>query len=289
MNRPSGPDFICIGMQKAGTDWLYDQLQFHPDFWMPPIKEFHYFDRRKMPKIGNARRVLEMEPARMEKRLSRRRAWDERDHEFLREADLCNGPLNIPRYAALFRHKGELLSGDITPGYSVLDDDTVTRIGAELPQTKIVLLVREPIARAWSQISMAYRNDNFDASVLDDPISFAHFLGTSTLVGDRSFPTRIVERWSRCASHVEFGYFLFDEIATNADNARKAILHFLGADPTKSSGELRSDHNRKSNLPKLPLTEQNRAILVQHFKDELLSCAALFGGPAQTWPSRYGI
>ena len=33
--RRSGPDFICIGMQKAGTRWLYQQLRGHPEFWMP--------------------------------------------------------------------------------------------------------------------------------------------------------------------------------------------------------------------------------------------------------------
>jgi hypothetical protein len=41
----SGPDFLCIGMQKAGTAWLYDQLETHPDFWMPPLKELHFFDK----------------------------------------------------------------------------------------------------------------------------------------------------------------------------------------------------------------------------------------------------
>ena len=35
----SGPDFLCVGAQKGGTRWLYDQLQLHPDFWMPPVKE----------------------------------------------------------------------------------------------------------------------------------------------------------------------------------------------------------------------------------------------------------
>src|SRR5689334_16087334 len=38
------PDFLCIGAQKAGTSWLYQQLEPHPDFWMPPVKELHYFD-----------------------------------------------------------------------------------------------------------------------------------------------------------------------------------------------------------------------------------------------------
>ena len=39
------PDFLCVGAQKAGTSWLYHQLNSHPDFWMPPIKELGYFDQ----------------------------------------------------------------------------------------------------------------------------------------------------------------------------------------------------------------------------------------------------
>ncbi len=39
-----GPDFICIGLPKAGTGWLYDQLDNHPDFWMPPVKELLYLE-----------------------------------------------------------------------------------------------------------------------------------------------------------------------------------------------------------------------------------------------------
>lgn len=289
MDSATGPDFICIGMQKAGTDWLYDQLQFHPDFWMPPIKEFHYFDRRKIPQIGRAKKFLDMTPERLERRLSGRRSWDQRDHDFLREASLCKGPLDIARYASLFRYKGTLLSGEITPGYSTLSESIISQIGAELPETKIILLVRDPVARAWSQISMAYRNENFDITILDSPASFASFLKTSSLVGDRSFPTKIVERWSRCAPHVQFASFLFDEIEKNSEGARDKILRFLGADPDKRSGVLPPGHNRKSQLRKLPLTDANRAILVAHFRDELHACAALFGGAARQWPAKHGV
>ncbi len=47
------PDFLCVGAQKAGTTWLYQQLDSHPDFWMPPIKELHYFD--ELSKVQRAR------------------------------------------------------------------------------------------------------------------------------------------------------------------------------------------------------------------------------------------
>src|SRR5262245_13183400 len=41
------PDFLGIGAQKAGTTWLYEQLRRHPDVWLPPEKELHYFDRKR--------------------------------------------------------------------------------------------------------------------------------------------------------------------------------------------------------------------------------------------------
>ena len=54
--RGAGPDFICVGAQKAGTRWLYDQLAFHPEFWMPPVKELHFFDGAR-PGLRKAKRL----------------------------------------------------------------------------------------------------------------------------------------------------------------------------------------------------------------------------------------
>lgn len=41
----TGPDFIGIGVQRAGTSWLYQCLLEHPQIFMPR-KEFHFFDRQ---------------------------------------------------------------------------------------------------------------------------------------------------------------------------------------------------------------------------------------------------
>ena len=53
----TGPDFVCIGMPKAGTGWLFDQLRFHPDFWMPPVKEIDYL-HRPFPALKHANKLL---------------------------------------------------------------------------------------------------------------------------------------------------------------------------------------------------------------------------------------
>ena len=48
------PDFLGIGAQKAATSWLDSILRNHPDVWLPPVKELHYWsdaDWVRDPKI----------------------------------------------------------------------------------------------------------------------------------------------------------------------------------------------------------------------------------------------
>src|SRR5205085_831376 len=118
-----GPDFLCMGAQKAGTGWLYEQLRNHPDFWMPPMKELHYFDRI----AGNSPAERSLPLARKEQdrlRIARERADDQRDEEFLKQFERLSGnlSLDVEGYAALFDPKRDLISGDITPGYSTVTD-----------------------------------------------------------------------------------------------------------------------------------------------------------------------
>ena len=38
------PNFIIIGAPRAGTTWLAANLREHPEIFMPPVKELHFFD-----------------------------------------------------------------------------------------------------------------------------------------------------------------------------------------------------------------------------------------------------
>src|SRR5207237_32068 len=161
VHRNVGPDFICVGMPKAGTGWLYDQLQYHPDFWMP-LKEIDYLDQ-SFPKMKHARRWLEREKGREQRRNPKRPLPGISELSFLEEASACQGkPRDIERYAALFRHKDQKLSGDISPSYSRLEEDVISDIARRLPAVKIILLVRDPVSRAWSHISLLNRLEKFD-------------------------------------------------------------------------------------------------------------------------------
>lgn len=283
-----GPDFICVGMPKAGTGWLFDQLQFHPDFWMAPIKGFHYLDR-KIPTMKNAGRKLKRLQRRPNKPLAARRSGDERDLAFLKEAVALGGKIrDVKGYATLFRYKGDRLSGDITAPYAGIEEDAISEVNEIIPDVKIVCLVREPISRIWSNVSMAYRAGRLDRTLLDDPPAFLNFI-KQTPMYEFAFASIVAKRWANNAPKVKFKPFLFDDIEARPEKARAEILAYIGADPLKDSGVLAAGHNRKATSEKLTLTEEVRDVLVDHFADEVRECARLFGGQAKEWPARYGL
>ena len=38
------PDFLVIGVAKAGTSWLFEILNEHPDIFIPVAKDIMFFD-----------------------------------------------------------------------------------------------------------------------------------------------------------------------------------------------------------------------------------------------------
>lgn len=296
MRVKNGPDFICVGMPKCGTGWLFDQLDTHPDFWMPPVKELLYLNQpipqlrflgeRSRTAVARARQT----PGRtLGERVLRRELVDARDIGFVQYAESIKGtPRDMSRYAGLFRFKGKLLSGDITPPYWMLSEETIKSISDYFPHTKILLLVRDPVARAWSRISVFHRSGKFNADILEDTAQFASFLQRSRKAG-RLHATALAQTWLKYVPKKNLRVFLFDDIAEKPEKVRRDVLIHLGADPSKKSAHLAADYNRKSGYRKLSLSEAAKAVLAEHFKDELFACAALFGGSAREWPARYGF
>lgn len=279
VKRVAGPDFCCIGAQKAGTGWLYEQLRSHPDFWMPPLKELHYFDRlwRSQRKAGRTQ-------------VARKDVRDERDIHFLdaMESLYAHSEIDLKGYTQLFSSKGRLLSGDITPGYSLLQDEIIERIVGWFPDLKVIFLARDPVERAWSHLSMWVRHKTiapFDLTDVDEVTR--NLLRPEVLV--RSHPSKIVARWRRYVRPELFGVYFFDDLKRNPIELRCSILEFLDADPEKASGELAADHNSKGRLEKLPLTDAVRSHMAHFFEQELKACAGELGGPAVDWPTRYGF
>ena len=271
--RRPGPDFLCIGAHKAGSTWLYQQLDSHPDFWMPPVKELHY--------LNQLSRV---------QRAAGPRCRDERDRRFLeRLQSLSAEPgIDLENYGRLFEPKASLLSGDISPNYSTLGNKVIRQVVGYFPNLKVMFLARDPVERVWSHLSMEvhYRQiEPFDVTNIDEVNR--NLLRRGMLL--RSYPSAVVARWKRYVHPAQFRVYFFDDLQSNPAELRRSILYFLGADPDKPGSRLTADYNSWTKMEKLPLTDKVRSRLAKFFKKELKTCAARLGGPAREWPARYGF
>ena len=269
----AGPDFLCIGAHKAGTTWLYQQLDSHPDFWMPPVKELHYFDQ--LSRVQRAGRL-------------RRR--DQRDFRFLERLNSLSAEpgIDLEKYGRLFEPKASLLSGDISPNYSTLSDEVIRQVIGYFPNLRVIFLARDPVERVWSHLSMEvhYRQiEPFDPTNIDEVHRNLSRRGLLL----RSYPSAVVARWKRYVHPDLFRVYFFDDLQRNPTELRRSILGFLGGDPGKPGSGLTADYNRWTGMEKLPLTDKVRSHLAQFFKKELKTCAARLGGPARQWPARYGF
>jgi len=273
LTEAPGPDFLCIGAHKAGSTWLYQQLDSHPDFWMPPVKELHYFDQLS--------RV---------QRAARPRCTDARDLRFLeRLRSLSAEPgIDLENYGRLFESKASLRSGDISPNYSTLSNKVIRQVVGYFQNLKVLFLARDPVERVWSHLSMEvhYRQiEPFDVTNIDEVNR--NLLRRGMLL--RSYPSAVVARWKRYVHPEQFRVYFFDDLQSNPAELRRSILCFLGADPDKPSSRLTANHNSWTRMEKLPLTNKVRSHVAKFFKNELKTCAARLGGPARDWPARYGF
>jgi len=150
------PRFLCIGAQKAGTTWLYQQLRTHPDFWFPPIKELHFFDYHYTP--HNRQWVPRMIKNATEREINR-----EAKHERVSYIAKITAPLLSEQwYRAMFgaRHAAGRICGDITPAYSMIDREGVEYAKRLLPDTKVLFIIRDPFTRAMSEARMMFTRPN---------------------------------------------------------------------------------------------------------------------------------
>lgn len=286
-----GPDFLCIGAQKAGTRWLFDQLAFHPGFWMPPVKELHYLNDSKRflkfarPLLEQAERSLKAASRRRARKVERPLTAD--DIDWLKARIWLHGRgQDLDLYARLFNPRGERLSGDICPPYAIISDEAARGVRARFPEARIVYLIRDPVERFWSQYCMILRRHPRPAP--ESLASVKTFMeeGTGT---EHSAIREVVARWRLGPDDDRFALHFFDDLRNDAVGLRRRIVAFLGGDPDLPSGDLRPDHNRKASYAKIPMSEDVRGFLAERFAEEIRYAAAELGGPAEAWRDKYGV
>lgn len=155
-NRALGlPDFLCIGAQKAGTSWLNNVLLEHPQIFMPPINELHFFDR-----LGNPKAPLRQRQINLAKRAIKREEakGSEANRDYVRYLrHITSFPTaNVEWYQEAYSWQVAegVKKGDITPAYLEIDEKHIRYARELLGPVKLVLIVRRPLDRLLSQLRM---------------------------------------------------------------------------------------------------------------------------------------
>ena len=125
------PSFIIIGAQRCGTTSLYDYLSHHPQIIPSPVKELFYFDDYYTRPIEWYKSFFPTK----------------KEQEKL-ERDLV----------------ANVITGEASPSY-FFHPYAAKRIKETLPQIKLILVLRDPIERAYSHYNHIKRLNR-------EPLSF---------------------------------------------------------------------------------------------------------------------
>lgn len=158
--------FICIGAQKSGTTWLARVLADHPDLFLTPVKEIHYFDH-----VAGLTDHLSAKKRRSRYRKYHQRMWTqwgklgEHRRQWGWYRDYMDNPVDDGWYARLFAHRGSrTFAGEVTPEYAILGEKGLGHIKRLAPGARVLFIMRNPVARAWSQVLHQCRVRDLDVN-----------------------------------------------------------------------------------------------------------------------------
>lgn len=238
------PDFICIGPEKTGTTWLYDNLKAHPQVYLPPVKEIRYFwERAFMP---NQDIKFKLTSKHWHNRLFQRYLKKRINFYVENIEKLTSINSNIVDsfiwdlkywsiqcadewYISLFEDSGNRVAGDITPVYYQLPDEEINYISEILPNLKIIILLRNPIDRVWSKTKMNLcRQKNQKIESVSKTKFYAAF---DKAYAQLSSYKVLLGTWSKHfeKQNIYVGYY--DKLVENPSLLFDEICNFLSVDP----------------------------------------------------------
>jgi len=132
------PDFVGIGVQKAGTTWWYDHISAHPSVASPAgvHKERHFFDRFGAQHFGTR---------------------------------------EVEQYHGWFPRRPGQIAGEWTPDYFT-HDWTPELLYRAAPDTRLLLLLRDPVDRFRSGLAHRRRvGEPMDGGGIADAVQRGYY------------------------------------------------------------------------------------------------------------------
>lgn len=219
------PTFLIVGAVKAGTTSLHEYLQQHPQIFMSPVKETNYFSDADM--------------------LFEHFNLDYRQDISTDIDKYLEGPMNKKihiahvrtwqQYCKLFRDvSNETVIGEVSNSYLFLPS-TAAEIKKRLPEIKIVMILRNPVERLYSQFLMnlklgKIKEKNLLKEIENDQQKQIKGWGVSHLYLEVGMYYEQVKRYLEVFDASSIKIILYDDYKRNAHAVMQDLFSFLGAD-----------------------------------------------------------
>ena len=208
------PNFLIIGAHKCGTTSLYEYLRQHPQVFMPQLKEpsFFTFENQNLDGFPAMKRSV---------------------------------VTRFEEYVALFANAdGKPAIGEASPMYFKCSH-SAARIKHYLPNARLILILRNPVERAYSHFQMELRNGTVKSQ------NFADAIQEFELLPDGIRNQRYIhdgKYFSLLKPYLDlFGVenllvLLFDQLRTDPTGMMRSVYQFLNID-SNFTPDLSEKHN----------------------------------------------
>jgi len=156
---------ICIGAQKAATSFLFNELANNDQICVSPTKEVHFWD------------TFEGDEVRRFRRRARRALWHTiraNSRSTIAKQGMARKTISEAFALAKIRHlsqyglaeyrnyllrnyKGQPVVFEASPGYALASPDTFSRMATVAQDTRLLLIMRDPVERMWSAAKFIWR------------------------------------------------------------------------------------------------------------------------------------
>jgi len=172
------PNFLCIGVQRSATTWLFNCLREHPEVFVPEVKDVEFF------------------PKDYEKGLS--------------------------YYTSFFSEAtGYKAVGEISPD-CLANENCAERIARHLPDAKLIVILRNPIDRAYSAYLKFIRPQT--------GLSFESAIDRHYGLLEYGLYHEQLMRFFKFFRREQFLILLYEDLSRNNEGALKIVFSYLEVD-----------------------------------------------------------
>lgn len=210
------PDFLIIGPQRTGTSWLANNLEWHPEVFFSNPKEIFYFNNLGKPE-------------------NRRHQSDYL--EWYLNFFQPSAQQRLKRSVAYFRYYKEFFKikavGEGTATYGgMVAPEVIDEILLMNPRIKIILMLRNPVKRAWAHCKKDLSNQSVVneqyRSIEEIPIKEIKDFVTSGYQIKCGKVSEIHELWLNKVGQDNLLVGVFDDLREDPAGLLLNVMQFIG-------------------------------------------------------------